>query len=100
MRTLILAALLAAGPALAGDHLVARQGADVARLTQQPCPAAVLEQIPQHVREQFRLALMTVDGRSYDACWALRVDRIVQVVYHDGEGGLIPMDHFKREPGV
>lgn len=96
-----LAVLLAAvaPPSVAGE-LVARLGGDTARLTEKPCPVDVLKIIPEGSRGFFRQALMTVNAKQYVACWALRPDGMVMVVYTDGDMGLIPASAFKPDPGA
>jgi hypothetical protein len=96
---LILIAAFLCGPALA-DEMVARNGKDSVSLQQAACPAAVLAHIPPTSRDRFQAASAVVDDRSYVACWALRPDGLVILVYEDGDGGLIPATDFRRSPGV
>lgn len=95
MRRFMLAAALFAGPAMA-DMEARNEGGDVLRITREPCPPAVLKVIPEGHRGVFRLALATVGGTTYRACWALRVDAMVMIVYDDGESGLVPIAMFKQ----
>jgi hypothetical protein len=98
MRALILAALVAAAPAMAVP--VARNGSDVVRLLEAPCIESIARLIKPEVRERYRLARATVEGQEWSACWALRPDGLVVLIYEDGDGGLIPAAQFKDEPGV
>lgn len=99
MRPLILSIALLAGPALAGD-MVARQDGDTVRLTEAPCPDEVLQYVAEGSRGYFRKALAIIDGRNFVACHYLRPDDRVLVVYEDGDQRLIPLAHFKPDPGV
>lgn len=99
MRPLILSIALLAGPALAGDML-ARQDGDTVRLTESPCPREVLQYVAEGSRGYFRKALAIVDGKSFVGCHYLRPDGRVLVIYEDGDQGLIPLAHFKPDPGV
>lgn len=99
MRKLMIAAILAAGPAFAGD-LVATQGRDSVRLTQEPCHPAVLRVIPQGERGYYRKAVVLFEGKSWVACWAPLGDQkeMVHLWYSDADQGLIPRDQFREEP--
>lgn len=99
MRSLILAACIAASPAVAADF-VARQGQDVIRLTDEPCPVSVIRHIPEGHRGHFRKAHASVNGKNYLACFAARSDGMVALVYEDGDQGLIPIQLFKEDVGA
>jgi hypothetical protein len=102
MKRLLIAALIAAGPAMA-DDLVATNGRDSVRLTQATCHAEVLPLVvvafPQ-VADRFRAARSRVAGTDYAACWILRPDGKVLLMYSDGDAGLVPAEDFKRVPGA
>src|SRR4051812_8905709 len=95
MRVLLLAALLAAGPVIAGD-LVARQGNDSVRLTEEPCPIvdAIVGQAPQGARGYLRLARAEFQGQQYTACWAPN-GNVVHLWYEDGDQGVISTQELK-----
>lgn len=107
MRRLFLASLFALGAVLAllclpaMADIVARQDGDSVRLTDQPCPEAVLQKIHPARRDRYSLAVAVVERVTYAACWTLIVERAhVHVVYSDGAAGWIPAAHFRDEPGV
>lgn len=93
---------LLALPALA-DDLVATNGRDSVRLTQGACHAEVLPLLaiafPQ-VADRFRAATAQVEGSGYTACWLMRPDGKVLLIYPDGDTGLIPWSDFKRAPST
>lgn len=95
MKTLLVAALLAAGPAVA--DVIARSGEDSVRLTQSPCAIAEHPAFPTGIPEVFRAASAVVSKQMYVACWALRSDGQVFIVYDDGDAGLIPAGMFKQD---
>lgn len=101
MRALTLIAALClsavAPPSIAGDMLASQNG-DTVRLTQKPCQPSVLRVIPEGMRGPFRAALVLFQGAKYHACWAVRTDGMVLVVYADGDQGLIPISMFTMEP--
>ena len=97
MRSLLLAALLAAGPAMA-QEMVTRHESDEVRITQKACPPNVLAMIPEGNRGVFRKALVLFQGKEHIACWALRNDWFVFLQYADGDAGLIPMVAFALVP--
>lgn len=99
MRRLILAALLAASPAFAGDR-VAKVGDDRIVLMDKPCPyASVLRHIKEEYRARFKKADTRIGGKRYFACYVV-VDDLVMMVYEDGDQGIVPMSEFKDDPGV
>lgn len=89
------ALLMHSGPVLAGD-LVARQGDDSVRLTDQPCPivGVIVERVPAGARGFLRLARAHFQGQDFTACW-LQGDGLVFLLYEDGDQGVIPMDDLK-----
>lgn len=89
--------LVAAPPVHAQDMLATRDG-DSVRITQKPCEVGVLRHIPEGSRGFFRKALVQLQGQEYIACWAVRVDGMVLVVYSDGDQGLIPIAQFAVVP--
>lgn len=93
-----LAALLAAGPALA--DAVASNGRDTVRLSDKPCAiTAVIAQIPEPLRQGRRTAAASVSGQPFAACWRL-IPQGVHLLYEDGDQGLIPAGDFKAVPEI
>lgn len=94
LRSLILAAAVAASPALAGDRL-ARMGADEVRLMDKPCPyASVLRFIPEAARAEYRKAEGRVQGQRYFACWRDLGDA-VHLYWEDGDQGILRADELE-----
>ena len=81
------------------DDMVASNGTDSVRLTQQPCPPAILATIPPQFQAQAKAASASVSGTSYTACWVASGSYVV-LQYEDGDTGVIPMSQFRRSPGV
>lgn len=100
MRMLLIAALLAAGPALADSE--ARQGADWVRITARPCTdLKVLEQIglAQDNPLDYRAASAEFNGEKFAACWKPLFEReLIYLRYGDGDQGLIPFTDLKPVP--
>jgi hypothetical protein len=95
--------LLAAGlstSAISDDYVARARGGDMVRLTQQPCPAEILAFVPPDFHAHMQAAFAVIDGKQYRACWLLRPDGQVVVQYADGDGGLVPVEHFKPEAGI
>lgn len=99
MRALILALALLCGPAIAEDA-VARNGKDAIRITDAPCPASILALTPEGTRGFFRAAFAVLDGKSWDACWALLNDGRILLLYSDGDQGMVSSQMFKPEAGI
>lgn len=100
MRTLLLAALLAAGSCYASDYVAKIDKDNSIRLTEEPCPVEVIQHIPQGSRGFFQRAYAVLNGKQWAACWATRTDGNVLMVYSDGDQGLVPLGAFKMENGV
>ena len=98
MKALLIAALMAAGPAAA--DLVTKQGANTLRLTEHPCPVTMAKYLPAEIIGRFLAAVAIVDGKTYMGCWTIRGDGQVFLRYEDGDGGLVPLTSFKDEPGI
>jgi len=89
------AAVFAATPALA-DELVASNGQDSVRLTDQPCSnEQVLKQLTPKFRDAMKDASATVGGQPFRACWIVDGDS-AHLLYEDGDQGLIPLADFKQ----
>jgi hypothetical protein len=95
MRKYLAAALLAASPAMA--DVIARSGEDSVRLTQNPCQITEHQAFPTGIPEEFRAASAVVSKKLYVACWALRMDGQVFLIYDDGDAGLVPVSLFKQD---
>lgn len=98
LRLLILAAALAAGPAMAAD-MEARSGSDSVRITDKPCPLVdkLAERVPQGMRGFLRLALTHWQGQDYTACWVPSGSAVI-LLYEDGDTGAIPISDLKAVP--
>jgi hypothetical protein len=86
-------------PAPSGDDMVASDGHDSVRLTQHPCPPAILAMIPADLHAKVKAAVATVDGKDYSACWLARPGGVI-LQYEDGDQGVVPMRDFRRGTGV
>lgn len=96
MKYLLLCAAVAAAPVFAQD-LIARQGGDSVRLSESPCTSdVVLQQLPAHVRADFKTASAVVEGKTFQACWRQAGEAAV-LLYEDGDQGVIPMTELKPE---
>jgi hypothetical protein len=85
MKLLILAAALAAGPALADSDWVFKQGGDTVRLSDSPCVhGGTLAQLAPQWRPKFRKAAAVVGGKQFYACW-IADQNGVYVLFEDGE---------------
>ena len=99
MRSILFAAILAAGPALAGER-AAQRGDDEVRLFDSPCVhGEVLSRLPADLRPHFRKASVRISGQKWYACYWER-DEVVFLVYEDGDQAIIPVANFTDSPGV
>lgn len=89
------AAALVAAPALA-DELVATNGQDSVRLSDQPCSnEQVLAKVTPRFRDMLKDASAVVEGQPFRACWVVDGDS-AHLLYEDGDQGLIPLSDFKQ----
>lgn len=102
MRALIVAALVAAGPALA-DEMVFKSGSTVVRLQDKPCASQRVQMLVKtqdaDMLKNMGAGYVVFQGREIPMCWTLRGDAVL-VVDEDGDAGLIPVAEFKRDAGV
>ena len=97
MRHLLIAAALAAGPAMA--DLVTKQGSDEIRLAPTPCVhAGTLAHIDPQYRARFKKMDATIGGQRWYGCW-IEVEGWALLIYEDGDHGRLAMSAFK-ESGV
>ena len=93
--TLLCAAALLAAPAMA-DELIASNGQDSVRLSDQPCSSEqVLQQLTPKFREAMKDASATVGGQQFRACWIVDGES-AHLLYEDGDQGLIPLADFRQ----
>jgi hypothetical protein len=95
-----LALILALCTPLAYADYVAKSGKDSVRLTELPCPVEILKLVPEGTRGYYLAAFVQVNGKAYNACWAVAAQDAVHLMYADGDQGLLPIAHFKNEVGV
>lgn len=78
------------------DSAIFRAGADSVEITEEPCHAAVVPLIPAEILEHFRAANAVIGGKLMQACWALRGDGYVHLVYADEDQGLVHASQFQK----
>jgi hypothetical protein len=92
---LLCAAALVAAPVMA-DELVASNGQDSVRLSDNPCSSEpVLQRLTPKFREVMRDASAVVGGQKFRACWIVDGES-AHLLYEDGDQGLIPLSDFKQ----
>ncbi len=98
MRPLALSLAFLCSTVSAGELVATNPAGDSVRLTRDVCPDNVLKVIPEQHRGGFRKAVAVVGGLQYAACYTVRLDAMVVLVYDDGDGGLLPVGMFRMEP--
>ncbi|AMO23547.1 hypothetical protein GCM10027034_39360 [Ramlibacter solisilvae] len=85
---------LAVAPAWA-DEVVASNGEDSVRLSDQPCTSQkVLDRLPPNLRVLVHEATAEVQGQLFKACWVIDGD-VAHLLYEDGDQGLVPLSDFR-----
>ena len=89
-------AAFAASPSFAQD-LIARQGDDSVRLSEDSCKSElVLARLEPGMHEQFRAASAMFQGQRFQACWRM-MGNAAYLIYEDGDQGVIPAAELKPE---
>jgi hypothetical protein len=99
MKAIVICAAIAAAsaaPAFAQD-LIARQGDDSVRLSDDSCKSElVLKRLEPAVAGEFRAASAVFQGQRFQACWRM-MGGAAYLVYEDGDQGVIPAAELKPE---
>jgi hypothetical protein len=91
-----LAAACAVAPSFAQD-LIARQGDDSVRLSEDSCKSQlVLSRIEPGTVEEFHAASAVFQGQRFQACWRM-MGNAAYLIYEDGDQGIIPASELKPE---
>ena len=89
-------AAFAAAPSFAQD-LIARQGDDSVRLSEEACKSElVISRLEPGMAEQFRAASAVFQGQRFQACWRM-MGNAAYLIYEDGDQGIIPAGELKPE---
>ena len=100
MKAVVFCAALAAAFAVApsfAQNLVARQGDDSVRLSDDSCKSdLVLSRIEPGTADEFHAASAMFQGQRFQACWRL-VGNAAYLIYEDGDQGIIPASELKPE---
>jgi hypothetical protein len=100
MKRLILAALMAAGPA-AADLVATNPRGDELRLMPVACTnEAVLDQIKPEHRDKFQKAQASIGGKTFAGCWVDTGEGAYIVFFSDGDRLILPVTAFINQPGV
>ena len=87
---------LAAAPSFA-QTLVARQGDDSVRLSEESCKSSlVLSRLEPGVAGEFHAASAMFQGQRFQACWRM-MGNAAYLIYEDGDQGIIPAQELKPE---
>jgi len=99
MKSLLIAAILAAGPALA--DLVTTNGGNELRLMPGPCVhGGILGMLKPEHRAQFKKGQAYVQGKMFYACWTDTGEGSYVVFYDDGDVKVYSITSFTDQPGV
>ena len=97
---LLIAAVLAASPAMA-DDVVFRGDRILLRLTEAPCThTVVVDLILDEFVPLFHQGFGTVHGKQLAFCWVVSSPAEITIIDEKGDGGTFPMSAFSLEKGV
>lgn len=97
MRSLLVAALMAAGPASADWVMKTESG--YVRLSDGPCHQEIREQLKPEWQDAFRSGWVVFRGKDYKLCWLDNGGHYV-ILDEDGDVTAVPKSAFKQEGGV
>jgi hypothetical protein len=91
-----LAAALVSAPSFA-QTMVARQGDDSVRLTEDACKSQlVISRLDPGMADEFHAASAVFQGQRFQACWRM-MGNAAYLIYEDGDQGVIPASELKPE---
>ena len=89
-------AAFAAAPSFAQD-LIARQGDDSVRLSDESCKSQlVISRLEPGMADEFHAASAMFQGQRFQACWRM-MGNAAYLIYEDGDQGIIPATELKPE---
>lgn len=89
-------ATLAAAPVFAQD-LIARQGDDSVRLSDDACKSdLILSRLEPRDIKEYHAASAVFQGQRFNACWRM-MGNAAYLIYEDGDQGIIPAQELKPE---
>lgn len=104
MRVAVLATFVACFATSVSAESEFRHGADFVRISAEPCKnekVVALIEAQGGKATDFRAARAEVNGASYAGCWQPIFDKqLVNLVYEDGDMGLIPFNALKPVKSV
>ena len=100
MKAVVICAALAAAFATApsfAQELVARQGDDSVRLSENACNSElVLRRLEPGSAGEYKAASAVFQGQRFTACWRI-MGNVAHLVYEDGDQGIIPAAELKPD---
>jgi hypothetical protein len=89
-------ATLAAAPVFAQD-LIARQGDDSVRLSDDACKSdLIISRLEPGDIKEYHAASAVFQGQRFNACWRM-MGNAAYLIYEDGDQGIIPATELKPE---
>ena len=98
IKTFLVCAAVAAfaAPSFA-QELIARQGNDSVRLSENACSSElVLRRLEPATVAEYKAASAEFQGQRYTACWRI-MGNVAHLVYEDGDQGIIPVRELKPD---
>jgi len=100
MKALLIAAIFAAGTAMADDMILKGEPGYYARLQDAPCTnAAILAHVKEDFRPMFKAAIVGTPTESIPACWVAYAGQVL-VTFEDGSDMALPVARFERTGGI
>jgi hypothetical protein len=98
IKTAVVCAAVAAfaAPSFA-QEMIARQGDDSVRLSDNACRSElVLKRLDPAAAEEYKAASAVFQGQRFTACWRI-MGNVAHLVYEDGDQGIIPVHELKPD---
>lgn len=95
MKTWAVLCAAMVGASAMATELVSYQGKNVIHLADGACTSeTVLNRLEPEMQGQFMAASAELDGATYKACWRA-TPAGAQLIYEDGDQGMVPMERIK-----
>ena len=97
MKAVVFCAALATfAVAASAQDLIARQGDDSVRLSEDACKSELVLSRIDGDGSEFHAASAVFQGQRFQACWRM-MGNAAYLVYEDGDQGIIPASELKPE---
>ncbi len=100
MRSIVVAAILAAGSVSSHAHYILKIDDTTVRLMDAPCEKKVKDLLRPEFHDKFRKAVVIFKHRTLQACWITSSPDAITLIDEAGDGTTLPIAAFSKAGGV